>query len=259
MARVWDRSKHAGSELLMLLAIADFADDDGRAYPAVPTLAAKCRMTPRNANLILAALRRTGELVIRQNEGPKGTNLYQIIHASTPEAGFTPEERFTLKPTSPTPEAGFLKPLKPASDEPSVNHQEPSLPRNAKNPRRVCSPSASESADDGFASFWKRYPKKVAKPQAVKAWRKTKPTGQLLADLLAGLERHMASADWQKDGGQFIPHPATWLNARRWEDEPDTCVPSGGADHGARPKAGDTRTRHGVAEVFTDGAGWVPA
>ena len=122
-----------------------------------------------------------------------------------------------------------------------------------------CSPSASESADDGFASFWKRYPKKVAKPQAVKAWRKTKPTGQLLADLLAGLERHMASADWQKDGGQFIPHPATWLNARRWEDESDTCVPSGGADAGARPKAGDTRTRHGVAEVFTDGAGWVPA
>ena len=128
---------------------------------------------------------------------------------------------------------------------------------NLKKPS--CSPSASESADDGFASFWKRYPKKVAKPQAVKAWRKTKPTGQLLADLLAGLERHVASADWQKDGGQFIPHPATWLNARRWEDEPDTCVPSGGADAGARPKAGDTRTRHGVAEVFTDGAGWVPA
>ena len=107
MARVWEKSQHAGSELLMLLAIADFADDDGRAYPAVPTLAKKCRMTPRNANLILANLRKTGELVIRQNEGPKGTNLYQIVHPSIPEAG-------------------LLQPLKPASDEPSVNHQEPS-------------------------------------------------------------------------------------------------------------------------------------
>jgi hypothetical protein len=125
MAKVWERSRHAGSELLMLLAIADFADDDGKAYPAVTTLADKCRMTSRNANLILASLRRSGELVVRQNEGPKGTNLYQIVHAPTPEAGFTPEERFTLKPASPTPEAGFLKPLKPASDEPSVNHQEP--------------------------------------------------------------------------------------------------------------------------------------
>lgn len=82
-----------------------------------------------------------------------------------------------------------------------------------------CSPSASVSADDGFADFWERYPKKVAKPAAEKAWRKAKPSKQLLADLMAGLERQKASADWQKDGGRFIPHPATWLNGRRWDDE----------------------------------------
>lgn len=82
-----------------------------------------------------------------------------------------------------------------------------------------CSPSASESADDGFATFWKQYPKKVAKPQALKAWRKIKPAGHILADLMAGLERQNAGEQWQKEGGQFIPHPASWLNARRWEDE----------------------------------------
>lgn len=75
------------------------------------------------------------------------------------------------------------------------------------------------SADpDYFADFWKQYPKKVAKPLAMKAWRKIKPTGQLLADLMAGLQRMKVSADWLKSGGQFIPHPATWLNDRRWED-----------------------------------------
>ncbi len=82
-----------------------------------------------------------------------------------------------------------------------------------------CSPSASESVDDGFAYFWKRYPKKAAKPQALKAWNKIKPTGQALADLMAGLEKQKASGDWRKDDGKFIPHPATWLNGRRWEDE----------------------------------------
>lgn len=82
-----------------------------------------------------------------------------------------------------------------------------------------CSPSASESAEDGFATFWQQYPRKVAKPQALKAWKKIKPAGQLLANLMAALEKQKASADWQKDGGQFIPHPATWLNGRRWEDE----------------------------------------
>jgi len=82
-----------------------------------------------------------------------------------------------------------------------------------------CSPSASESADDGFVTFWEQYPKKVAKPQALKAWKKIKPTGQLLACLMSALETQKASADWLKDAGQFIPHPASWLNGRRWEDE----------------------------------------
>jgi len=44
IGRVWDHSAASGSFLLMLLAIADFADDDGNAYPSVPTLARKCRM-----------------------------------------------------------------------------------------------------------------------------------------------------------------------------------------------------------------------
>lgn len=83
----------------------------------------------------------------------------------------------------------------------------------------ACSPSASESAEDGFAEFWSAYPKKVAKPQALKAWKKIKPAGQQLADLIAALEKQKASADWLKDGGQFIPHPASWINGRRWEDE----------------------------------------
>jgi hypothetical protein len=140
MAKVWEFSRHAGSELLMLLAIADFSDDEGRAYPAVSTLARKARMSPRNVNHILTALRASGELEVKANEGPHGTNRYRIRldgisplkpasalkRTSAPEAAFTPEEQFTLKPASSTPEAGFPQPLKPASAKPSLNHQEPS-------------------------------------------------------------------------------------------------------------------------------------
>lgn len=86
-----------------------------------------------------------------------------------------------------------------------------------------CSPSASESADDGFASFWELYPKKAAKPQALKAWKKINPRGHVLTDLMEGLEHQKTSSDWQKDEGKFIPHPATWLNGRRWEDEIDAA------------------------------------
>lgn len=84
ITRVWDYSALRGNDLLMLLAIADFADDDGNAYPAVATLAEKCRIQPRNANKILAALRESGELEVRQNEGPKGTNRYRVVVPCAP-------------------------------------------------------------------------------------------------------------------------------------------------------------------------------
>lgn len=121
-----------------------------------------------------------------------------------------------------------------------------------------CPPSASESADDGFANFWEHYPKKVAKIQAMKAWKRVKPCGQVLADLMVGLEKQKDSCDWQKDSGQFIPYPSTWLNARRWEDEV-SAHPSATPVTDQKPKAGDTRARHGITETFNEVAGWVPA
>lgn len=138
MARVWESSKHTGTELLMLLAVADFADDHGNAYPAVSTLAAKCRTTPRHANRILCALRESGELEVRMNAGPRGTNLYRLTmpkpltSTSSPDVGVTPDtfvtpdQPVTLTPTSLTPDVHVPKPLTPMSDEPSMNHQEPS-------------------------------------------------------------------------------------------------------------------------------------
>jgi hypothetical protein len=140
---VLNRSQHAGTELLMLVVLADYSDDDGNSYPSVASLARKCRMTHRNANYILGALQASGELRVMKNEGPKGTNRYRImlssLGASEPlkavsslkrtaplKTASPPEAPFTLKPTSSTPEAGFPKPLKPASDEPSLNRQEPS-------------------------------------------------------------------------------------------------------------------------------------
>ena len=47
--------------------------------------------------------------------------------------------------------------------------------------------------------------------------------------LIGAVENHKRSAQWAKDGGAFIPHPTTWLNQRRWEEDlaPDMSVPKG--------------------------------
>lgn len=71
-----------------------------------------------------------------------------------------------------------------------------------------------------FDQFWKAYPRKVAKQDAEKAFAKINPDQPLFDSIMAALASAVRSPDWLKDGGQFIPYPASWLNGRRWEDLP---------------------------------------
>lgn len=78
-----------------------------------------------------------------------------------------------------------------------------------------------------FEIFWKSYPKRKNRGQAEKAWLKLKPNEQLQSQILAAIERAKTSESWAKDGGRYIPYPATWLNAKGWEDEISDPPPSG--------------------------------
>ena len=73
-----------------------------------------------------------------------------------------------------------------------------------------------------FELFWFQYPNKVAKKKAHIAWLKHRPTRELFASIMQGLERAKKSPQWAKDSGNYIPHPATWLNNERWTDEGNT-------------------------------------
>lgn len=72
----------------------------------------------------------------------------------------------------------------------------------------------------GFDDFWKAYPKKKSRSDAERAWRKLAPSPELTQRIMDAIAAQRTTPDWSKDGGQFIPYPATWLNGRRWEDEP---------------------------------------
>jgi uncharacterized protein YdaU (DUF1376 family) len=79
-------------------------------------------------------------------------------------------------------------------------------------------PPGGESTPKGFARFWAAYPKKVGKAAALRSWKRYRC--EAMADeVVASVAAHLGSEDWRKDGGQFIPHPATFLNQGRWEDE----------------------------------------
>lgn len=73
-----------------------------------------------------------------------------------------------------------------------------------------------ECLKGNFDTFWEAYPRKEGKQKAEAAFAKVVVPVQ---DLLAAIEAQKKSAQWTKDGGQFIPHPATWLNGKRWLDQ----------------------------------------
>lgn len=88
---------------------------------------------------------------------------------------------------------------------------------------------------DVFERFWKAYPNKVGKPAAQRAWKKMPPRTPY-ENVMAGLERWKQTEQWQKEGGQFIPYPATFLNQRRWEDEPPATEHSTESSVGRGPQ-----------------------
>ena len=83
--------------------------------------------------------------------------------------------------------------------------------------------SASENSSlvlSSFEKFWTLYPKRTGKGAAEKAWSKIKAPSETLALITTALSWQVKSEQWTKDGGQYIPMPATYLNQRRWEDQP---------------------------------------
>lgn len=70
-----------------------------------------------------------------------------------------------------------------------------------------------------FLEFWKIYPKKTGKDAAWRAWRARNGSRPKIEIILETIKIQSKSPQWNKDGGQFIPNPSTWINQGRWEDE----------------------------------------
>lgn len=71
-----------------------------------------------------------------------------------------------------------------------------------------------------FNEWYAVYPKKTGKNTALKAWEKISPDDALVALMFDALKWQRNQPQWTKDGGHYVPNPATYLNQARWEDEP---------------------------------------
>ncbi len=145
----------------------------------------------------------------------------------------------TIQPTNKYSIATILNYDKYNPRQPAVQPTEQPIPNQhptSTQPHRMKVNKEKESKEvstlaqnNGFGKFWAAHPKKKSKGDALKAWNQLKKNKQLppIQIILASLGRLKVSHDWTKQGGRFIPYPATWLRAMGWEDDINTDVPQG--------------------------------
>jgi hypothetical protein len=113
-------------------------------------------------------------------------------------------------------------------------------------------------SNDVFEDFWAAYPRRVgkgaARPAFAKATRKANPEA-----IIAAIKQQVAAGCF-KDL-TFCPHPATWLNNERWDDEvgpaPSTLADALAAQFRAAALAGDDAAKAAVkADARNNGVAW---
>jgi len=72
---------------------------------------------------------------------------------------------------------------------------------------------------DQFEKFWKEYPRKIGKGVCLEIWSRLRPNNGLFEKITRAVENQKNSSQWKQSNGKFIPHPSTWLNQGRWDDE----------------------------------------
>ena len=93
------------------------------------------------------------------------------------------------------------------------------LNNNKSNNIHTASPIGSTELKESFNLFWLEYPKKISKGTAEKAWIKIKPSKELVEKIILSVKNHKNTKQWKESEGKFIPHPTTFLNGKRYEDE----------------------------------------
>lgn len=108
-------------------------------------------------------------------------------------------------------------PVQQVFNEPITKNQEPRTINHK--PISIIKPIRTKVLDSYFEEFWYKYPKKVGKEAALKAWNKMNPD---IIQVIDALNWQRETKQWLQEDGKYIPNPATYLNQGRWMDEAPT-------------------------------------
>lgn len=183
----------------VLVVMADRANQSGFCYPSRKDIADKTGLSPRSVTRAIAELEERGLIKIterRRQDGYKTSNGYTLISGDTQSGDKLSGDTVSLSQVTQCPDKDNNKLLSEPPVKPSITraHQKPS----------------------GFDVWYQRYPHKVGRAAAEKAFLKAiqKTSVEVLR---LGVERYIRD----KPPDRSWCNPATWLNQERWLDEPE--------------------------------------
>lgn len=200
---------------LVLLKLADNASDQGECWPSYQHIAEQCEIARSTVKVHIRELEKSG-LLRREFRRNGELNQSNVFHLTLDGGAADDRGGAAGNPPGAADARGGG-----AAENPRTSHSfEP-----VKEPKPMCT-----SSTDGFEKFWKLYPKKKSRKDALKAWNKLNPDADQQVVMITALAKHCASLDWIKANGQYIPNAATWLNGERWHD---ALQPATGATQGS--------------------------
>lgn len=182
----------------ILVALADYANEVGEAYPSIDTV---CKKTALNKKTVQAGLLELQELGYLRDTGRKvgESRRVRVFQIDEPKNGIIP---------------------KTEADD----------PKNGIQNHQLTTSVISSNAGVSFETFWQAYGNKKSKPTAEKAWNKLTPEQQHSA--LDAIPAFKASIpDWHS-----LPYPASYLNQHRWEDDLTPAKETQNGTHKQKPQ-----------------------
>jgi hypothetical protein len=241
MSQVWRSGCYDGGTLLVLQAMADWADDEGhRIFPKVATLAAKARLSERATQYALARLLKDGVLlVVARAQGHRPTE-YRIdvdalrqVQSAAPETGVQNLRPADAAPLGVQSATDGVQPAAP----PINNHQSQPLENppsaGAREMLALDEGSSKTKSKSGYPSAferwwsecrkWPGFSPNMSKPDALKAWQQCENARPSTGDMVQAaieyrrwLEAENETRARRRDKPHPTLHPATWLRQKRW-------------------------------------------
>jgi hypothetical protein len=209
----WLLDKATGNEVLLYLTLRRYAMGKEECWPSRETLAWDLDLSAKTVQRLLKKLQEYGALEIEArftDSGRQTSNVYRIMW-DEPKTG-----QECPPPLDTNDHAEVVAP----DQDPGTPMTHEDIPNRSI---QTIGQSVTALADKQFDEFWEIYPRKVGKPQAKKAFRKALEEISLEEILSCTTAYRLAR---RGEDPKFTKHPATFLNAKPWLDEPDQPITS---------------------------------